>query len=121
MADVTSSARSGLTPIRRPVRSPPGCSGSPSNSAWAQAELHANNLRLEALDDASRAIAGELDVERVLQLIVDRVRDLIGAKYAALGTVDDQGQITRFIASGITARTATADRSRSPVAVACSA
>jgi signal transduction histidine kinase len=71
-------------------------------SAWARAEQHLIRARLEALDDASRAIAGELDVERVLQLIVDRVRDLIGARYAALGTVDEQGQITRFITSGIT-------------------
>ena len=71
-------------------------------SAWARAEQHANSARLEALDEASRAIAGELDVERVLQLIVDRVRDLIGARYAALGIVDEQGQIARFITSGIT-------------------
>ena len=70
-------------------------------SAWARAELHANADRLEALDEASRAIASVLDVDRVLQLIVDRVRDLVHAEYAALGTVDDQGQITRFITSGI--------------------
>jgi signal transduction histidine kinase len=56
---------------------------------------------LHALDRATRAIAGELDVERVLQLIVDSVRELVGAQYAALGTFDARGRIERFITSGI--------------------
>ena len=56
---------------------------------------------LYALDRATRAIAGELDVDRVLQLIVDSVRDLVGARYAALGTFDSRGRIERFITSGI--------------------
>lgn len=56
---------------------------------------------LEALSDAVGAVAGELDVETVLQLIVDRVRYLVGAHYAALGIVDDQRRIERFITSGI--------------------
>ena len=56
---------------------------------------------LEALSEAVGAIAGILDVEHVLQLIVDRVRVLIGARYAALGIVD-RGVIERFITSGIT-------------------
>jgi signal transduction histidine kinase len=56
---------------------------------------------LYALDRATRAIAGELDIERVLQLIVDSVRDLVGAKYAALGIVGSSGRIDQFITSGI--------------------
>ncbi len=58
---------------------------------------------LEALSEAVGAVAGELDVETVLQLIVDRVRSLVGAEYAALGIVDDQRRIERFITSGISA------------------
>ena len=42
-----------------------------------------------------------LDVDRVLQLITDRVRDLVGAQYAAIGIVDADGAIERFITSGI--------------------
>lgn len=57
---------------------------------------------LAALDEATRAIAGVLDVEDVLQLIVDRVRALIGARYAALGILTSDGLIERFITSGIT-------------------
>ncbi len=56
---------------------------------------------LEALDAATRGIAGVLDVDRVLQLIVDRVRDLAEARYAALGIVDEFGRIERFVTSGI--------------------
>jgi len=58
--------------------------------------------RLAALDAATRAIAAELDIERVLQLIVDRVRELIGATHAALGIADARGHMERFITSGIT-------------------
>lgn len=56
---------------------------------------------LHALDRATRAIAGELDVDRVLQLIVDSVRELVGARYAAMGTFDARGRIERFITSGM--------------------
>jgi len=56
---------------------------------------------LQALDAAVRGISGVLDAEQVLQLIVDRVRELVAAQYAALGIVDDAGQITQFITSGI--------------------
>jgi len=56
-----------------------------------------------ALDEAARAIAGVLDLDEVLQLIVDRVRDLVDAGYAALGIVGSDGRIERFITSGISA------------------
>ena len=58
---------------------------------------------IDALDLATRAIAGELDLDRVLQLIVDSVRDLVHARYAALGIVDASGRIETFITGGITA------------------
>ncbi|HEY8921937.1 MAG TPA: GAF domain-containing sensor histidine kinase [Candidatus Limnocylindria bacterium] len=57
---------------------------------------------LQALDAAVRGISGVLDVEQVLQLIVDKVRELVSAQYAALGIVDEAGLITQFITSGIT-------------------
>ena len=58
---------------------------------------------LQALDEATRAISAVLDVDDVLQLIADRVRELVGARYAALGIVTDEGRMERFITSGITA------------------
>jgi signal transduction histidine kinase len=58
---------------------------------------------LAALDEAARAIAATRDVEDVLQLIVDRVRNLVDASYAALGIVGSNGLIERFITAGLTA------------------
>ena len=54
-----------------------------------------------ALDAAVRGIAGLVSVDDVLQVIVDRVRPLVGAQYAALGIVDASGRIERFITSGM--------------------
>lgn len=59
----------------------------------------------EALDAAVRGIAGLAPVDDVLQLIVDRVRPLVGAGYAALGIVGVNGRIERFITSGMDAAT----------------
>ncbi len=71
--------------------------------AWAAA-AHAARRRLEALDTATVAISQELSLERVLQIIVDSVRPLVGARYAALGIPDDHGSMERFITSGISER-----------------
>jgi signal transduction histidine kinase len=56
---------------------------------------------LDALDAAVRSIAGVLDLEAVLQLIVDRVHDLSDAEYAALGIIGWDGRLERFVTSGI--------------------
>jgi signal transduction histidine kinase len=53
------------------------------------------------LSDVVLAIAGEHEVEPVLQKIVDTARDLGGARYAALGIPDGQGAFARFITSGM--------------------
>lgn len=58
-------------------------------------EVHA------ALDAAVRGIAALTSVDDALQVIVDRVRPLVGAQYAALGIVDENGRIDRFITSGM--------------------
>lgn len=56
---------------------------------------------LNAVDEAARAIAGLLNLEDALQLIVERVRSLVGARYAALGIVGSDDRIQRFITSGM--------------------
>ncbi len=63
---------------------------------------------IEALDEATRAIAEVFDLEVVLQLIVDRVADLADARYAALGIADANGRIERFITAGLTPEARTA-------------
>ena len=72
------------------------------DAAWSRADARHAAERLQALDAATRGIAGLVPLEQVLQDIVDRVRDLIGARYAALGIVDEFGVIERFVTSGIT-------------------
>ena len=54
-----------------------------------------------ALDAAVRGIAGLTSLDAALQVIVDAVRPLVGAEYAALGIVDAAGRIERFITSGM--------------------
>jgi len=60
---------------------------------------------VDALDTATRAIAGLKAVDDVLQVIVDQVRPLVGARYAALGIVHPNGVIERFITSGMSPET----------------
>jgi signal transduction histidine kinase len=71
------------------------------SAASAIQQTTAQGRQLEALDMAVRGIATLSSVDRVLQLIVNRVRDLIGAEYAALGIVGAFGEIEQFITSGV--------------------
>jgi len=71
------------------------------DAAWSRAEARAAGLRLAALDAAVRGIAGIQPLERVLQLIVNRVRELSAAQYAALGIIGHDGYLERFLTSGI--------------------
>ena len=70
-------------------------------TARDRAEIDHANRRFAALDEAIRTMAGVLAVDRVLQVIVDRVRALTGARYAALGIHDQGGVIEQFITSGV--------------------
>jgi signal transduction histidine kinase len=58
-----------------------------------------------AFETATRAIAELHSVDDVLQVIVNQVRPLVGARYAALGIVDADGVMERFITSGMDAAT----------------
>ncbi|MEA2297388.1 MAG: hypothetical protein QOF77_324 [Solirubrobacteraceae bacterium] len=60
------------------------------------------NPALRAVSDAVLAVAAELSVEEVLQRLVDRARELAGARYAALGIPDGEGGFGRFLVSGMT-------------------
>jgi signal transduction histidine kinase len=56
---------------------------------------------VQAMSDAVLAIAGERSVDTVLQRIVHSARQLVGARYAALGVPDGEGNFARFITSGM--------------------
>ena len=66
-----------------------------------QASLAQRNQELLVLHDASLVIVGEHNLETVLQLVVDRARDLVGARYGALSLVRDEGGIEAFLTAGI--------------------
>ncbi len=74
----------------------------PSGRSKTSSEESLDAAALNAVDEAARAIAGLLDIEDALQLIVERVRGLVGARYAALGIVGPDDHIQRFITSGMT-------------------
>ncbi len=73
-----------------------------------QAQTSEKKLRaqLEALNEATLAITAELSLDRVLQRVVHLARDLAGARYAALGVPDGQGNLQQFLYSGMTAEDA---------------
>jgi signal transduction histidine kinase len=73
------------------------------DAVWSRQEARLRRRQLEALDLAVRGIAGVLSVDRVLQLIVDRVRELVDTEYAALGIVGPFGRIEQFVTSGLSA------------------
>jgi len=56
---------------------------------------------LQAVSDAVLAVASQRSVEEVLQQLVDRARELAGARYAALGTPDGAGGFSRFLVAGM--------------------
>jgi signal transduction histidine kinase len=60
-----------------------------------------SGIALEAMSDAVHAIVVERAVEPVLQRIVGASRELAGARYAALGIPDGQGNFAQFITAGM--------------------
>jgi len=57
---------------------------------------------LAAITDAVVGIAGDLSLDTVLEQLVLAARELVDARYAALGTPDDDGGFDRFITAGMT-------------------
>jgi signal transduction histidine kinase len=61
---------------------------------------------LERLLAVGRAMVSELDLESVLHHLLDTARDLTGARYAALGIMDEgKRELERFLTAGVDAAT----------------
>jgi signal transduction histidine kinase len=56
---------------------------------------------LKAVSDAVLAVASRLSVDDVLQQLVDCARELVEARYAALGIPDGGGGFRRFLVAGM--------------------
>lgn len=63
---------------------------------------------LRALNRAALAIAAEVSLEKVLKQITDSARELVGARYAALGVPDSEGGLEKFVTSGLSSQQAKA-------------
>jgi signal transduction histidine kinase len=61
-----------------------------------------------ALVEAGIALASELDLDSLLQRIADLSREVLRARYGAVGVIGEAGMLSRFVFSGIDQ--ATADR-----------
>ena len=61
----------------------------------------AQTRRLRALNEAGLALSAELETETLLHKIAELARVVGDARYAALGTFDEHGVVTRFYTAGI--------------------
>jgi signal transduction histidine kinase len=58
--------------------------------------------RLRALVESGIALSSELSLDALLQRIVDSAAELTGARYSALGVIDQAGQsLERFLTTGV--------------------
>ncbi len=65
-------------------------------------QVLSGDARLQRLVEAGIRINAERSLDAVLQTVVDAARDVIGAKYAALGVLDLTGtELRRFVTSGV--------------------
>ena len=71
-----------------------------SQTGPPQGQLNGKELR--KLLEVGRTLVAELDVEAVLHHVLETARELTGARYAALGILDERkGELERFVFVGI--------------------
>ncbi|MCY3774732.1 MAG: response regulator [Candidatus Aminicenantes bacterium] len=66
-------------------------------------KIEALQDRISRLNSAILRISRSLDVGTVLQEVVESARDLTGARYGLIATIDESGQVQEFVSSGFTA------------------
>jgi signal transduction histidine kinase len=64
-------------------------------------EVMATQGRLRGLLRASQMVTRDLTLPAVLPRIVEAARELVGARYAALGVISPAGSLTEFVHSGM--------------------
>ena len=64
-------------------------------------EIESLRTRLSELSEASRLVSESLDLDVVLRNVIDSARSLTGARYGALLTYEQSGDIQDFITSGL--------------------
>ncbi|MDE2827902.1 MAG: response regulator [Bacteroidota bacterium] len=71
-----------------------------SESSKVESEIPALRERLSRLSAAVLCINSSLDLDTVLHEIVTSTRDLVGARYGMITTIDETGQPQDFVSSG---------------------
>lgn len=67
-----------------------------------ESEGRRRSEQLDALRKAALALTEELDLATVLQRVVEQARTLVGARYGALGVLEENGEfIAQFLTAGI--------------------
>ncbi len=70
----------------------------------ARAQADAERARATSLVSAGIVLSAELNLDDVLQRLVDTAREVLSAKYAALGVLDEDGAaLANFVTSGLSA------------------
>ena len=65
-----------------------------------------SEARLRALLETGIALTSELSIDSLLQTLVEAAASLTGARYAALGVIDEAGTgLERFVTTGIDPQT----------------
>ena len=70
-------------------------------NAAAFAREERERREAQAINEAALAMTAELSLDRLLHLIVSLARDLVGARYAALGVPGPDGRLAQFITVGL--------------------
>jgi signal transduction histidine kinase len=74
----------------------------PLDSQTGQPQGQLDEKELRKLLDVGRTLVAELDVETVLRHVLETARELTGARYAALGILDEgKEELERFVFLGI--------------------
>ena len=70
-------------------------------AAQMSGRLERRSDQMHALYRAGLLLTSRLDLQTVLQRVADLARDLLDARYAALGVTDSEGVIQQFFTSGV--------------------
>ncbi len=69
---------------------------------WRRSTHGSGQAQAERLLEAGRSLVAELDVGEMLERLLQTARELTGARYAAIGVLDEERQgLERFITSGM--------------------
>ena len=71
-------------------------------AAMTAADPRSHQAQAERLLEAGRSLVAELDLDVVLERLLETARELTGARYAAIGVLDERRQaLERFLTTGI--------------------